>query len=87
MNLKARRVFEKLLDMAKFDVTLSGSPTRRMLERAVEKGEPIPRKALPGALLNRLTSEERKELEWLTVDDLTSSVWISLSSILNKDRP
>lgn len=87
MNLKARRVFEKLLDMAKFDATLSGSPARRMLERAVERGEPIPKKALPGALLDRLTSEERRELEWLTADDLTSSVWTSLSLILNKDRP
>jgi hypothetical protein len=84
MNLKARRVFEKLLDMAKFDLTLSGSPSRRMLERALEKGEPVPKKALPGALLDRLTAKERKELESLTVDDLTSSIWISLNSILNK---
>lgn len=84
MNLKARRVFEKLLDMAKFDLTLSGSPTRRALERAIEKGEPVPKRAIPGALLDKLTEEERKELEKLTVDDLTSSVWISLNSILSK---
>lgn len=58
MNLRARRIFEKLLDIAVHDTTLSGCPSRRPLELALEKDQPIPQKALPGALLNRLTEED-----------------------------
>jgi hypothetical protein len=86
MNLRARRIFEKLLEMAKHDAFLSSSPSKMLLERAVEKGEPIPKKALPGALLDRLTDEERRELEALTTEDLTTTVWVSLNSIFNKER-
>ena len=86
MNIKARRVFEKLLDLAVRDVGLhSSSPSRLALERALERGEPIPKGALPGALLKKLTDEERRELEALQADDLTTTVWISLDSIVNKE--
>ena len=45
MNLRARRIFEKLLDIAVHDTTLSGCPSRRPLELALEKDQPIPQKA------------------------------------------
>ena len=68
MALTPQSVFEKLVDKALFRGCFAMDPDGVMLRLAIQRGKPIPEKCLPGRLLESLSEEERKTLQYLTSD-------------------
>lgn len=61
-------VLDKLIDTAGLHLYIS-YPDKLRYEHALAKGEPIPDRCKPGALLNSLSAEEREALSRLTSDE------------------
>ena len=68
MDIKTRQIYEKLVSRAMHNAVLSGCPDEIRLRNAIERGETIPERCRPGALLGILSDEEREHLKGLTSD-------------------
>lgn len=67
---KAYNIYQELIERAEFEGgPLSSSPNDRIIKLALERGEPIPDKLLPGRMIMRLSKEKREELMKLTSEE------------------
>jgi hypothetical protein len=76
MKKSPLRVLEELVDRAVFCEMMVGDPNSRKLERALQRGEPIPDVCKPGALLERLDPADRESLRDLTSAEVSRHGWI-----------
>lgn len=62
---EALRSLDLLMKEAHYRTLLAADPDYQKLQRAIHNGEEIPDELLPGRLLNKLTPEEREDLQKL----------------------
>lgn len=80
-------IIEKLIDHALMEKYISASPTGFRIDRWREKGNgPLPEDLKPGALIKRLTPEEREILVKLVAEDFNHRLDVVIPGYDNKRR-
>jgi len=74
-KITPEKVFEELVRAGLYAGYAIGSPHGRLLQEALERGEDIPDKCLPGRLVMKLSDAERKVLRKLKPEMTNHRIW------------